>query len=61
MKYRIKLFLGSDIGWLYIVDSTGEMAVEYTLQEAERLVRQWELYSKTLYSIIDSNGNEVLK
>ena len=58
--YRIKCFLGSDLGWLYIVDSN-QQARLYSLEEAKEFVKQYELFSNKFYLIVDENGGEILE
>ena len=58
MKYRIKCFMGGELGWLYIVGNDGESPKEYSLEEAKEVVKQYECFDKKLYEIIDKEGNE---
>ena len=62
MKYRIKCFMGGELGWLYIVGNDGESPREFaSLEEAKECLIAWEWYSTKLYSIVDENGNEIIE
>ena len=58
--YRIKIFLGGDIGWLYIVDDNQEARL-YTLEEAKEVAKEYGFFNKNLYSIVDENDEEVVE
>ena len=52
MRYRIKVYLGGDIGCLFIVDDDQEPRL-YTLEQAIETAKQ---YSKSYVQIIDEEG-----
>lgn len=55
MKYRIKCYLGGQVGWLFIVDENHEPRL-YTLEQAIETANQYTHNSKSYVEIVDEDG-----
>ena len=58
MKYKVKVYLGADLGWLYIVGKDINEPMLYSLEQAIDVAKQYTHGTKNYVEIIDEEGNE---
>lgn len=58
MKYKVKVYLGADVGWLYIIGTDLNSPMLFSLEQAIEVAKQYTYGTKNYVEIIDEEGNE---